>query len=109
MQKPEAIYKNLAIDVLKELRKERGVTQRELASLLKLSQTRIAHLESGRDILNEETKNKVLFALKISPAEFQLRFKEKQNGFSSFDLLILKLQNLPRHKLKLIEELVDCL
>jgi transcriptional regulator with XRE-family HTH domain len=61
MQKPEAKYKNPVVDVLKELRKERGVTQRELASLLKLSQTRIAHLESGRDILNEETKNKVLF------------------------------------------------
>ena len=109
MHKPEAKYKNLVIDVLKELRKERGVTQRELASLLKLSQTRIAHLESGRDILNEETKNKVLYALKISPAEFQLRVEKKRNGCSSFDLLILKLQNLPRHKLKLIEELVDCL
>tara|TARA_B100000925_G_scaffold252968_1_gene205253 strand:- start:136 stop:381 length:246 start_codon:yes stop_codon:yes gene_type:complete len=57
MQKPEAKYKELVVVVLKEFRKEWKVTQRELASFLKLSQIRIVHLESSKDGVNTYNGN----------------------------------------------------
>ena len=107
MQKPEAKIKNIHMKVIKELRGEKGVSQRELAGLLGISQTRVAHLESGRDTLTEEVKFRILRALKITPAEFEIILRDRIKGFNEFDLLVLKLQKLSSSKLKLVNSLID--
>jgi len=57
------------IHKLREMRKAAGVTQQQLAKLMKSSQSRIAMLESGSSDASLELICKALFSLGISPKE----------------------------------------
>ncbi len=57
------------IQKLKEVRKANGVTQKQLAKLMKSSQSRIAMLEGGSSDVSLELICKALFALGILPRE----------------------------------------
>lgn len=57
------------IQKLKDLRRASGVTQKQLAQLIKSSQSRVAMLESGSSDASLELICKALFALGISSKE----------------------------------------
>jgi len=57
------------IQKLKDLRRASGVTQKQLAQLMKSSQSRVAMLESGSSDASLELICKALFALGISSKE----------------------------------------
>lgn len=57
------------IQKLKEVRKAAGVTQKQLAKLIKSSQSRVAMIESGSSDVSLELICKALFVLGISSKE----------------------------------------
>jgi DNA-binding XRE family transcriptional regulator len=57
------------VQKLKDVRKAAGVTQKQLAKLMKSSQSRVAMLESGSSDASLELICKALFVLGISPKE----------------------------------------
>jgi len=57
------------IQKLKEVRKAAGVTQKQLAKLMKSSQSRVAMLESGSSDASLELICKALFTLGVSTKE----------------------------------------
>ena len=57
------------IQKLREVRRSAGVTQRQLAKLMKSSQSRVAMLESGSSDASLELICKALFTLGLSPKE----------------------------------------
>jgi len=57
------------VQKLKDVRKAAGVTQKQLAKLMKSSQSRVAMLESGSSDASLELICKALFTLGVSPKE----------------------------------------
>lgn len=57
------------IQKLKEVRKTSGLTQKELAKIIKSSQSRVAMLENGASDVSLELICKALFALGLSSKE----------------------------------------
>ena len=57
------------IQKLRDVRKSAGVTQKQLAKLMKSSQSRVAMLESGSSDASLELICKALFTLGVSPKE----------------------------------------
>ncbi len=57
------------IQKLKEVRKTSGITQKELAKIIKSSQSRVAMLENGAPDVSLELICKALFALGVTSKE----------------------------------------
>ena len=57
------------VQKLKDVRKAAGVTQKQLAKLMKSSQSRVAMLESGASDASLELICRALFTLGVSPKE----------------------------------------
>lgn len=57
------------VQKLRDVRKAAGITQKQLAKLMKSSQSRVAMLESGSSDASLELICKALFTLGVSPRE----------------------------------------
>lgn len=62
------IKKSLGIRI-KELRKQRNLSQERLAELVDISQNALSYIETGDNFCTSETLEKIIAALKIDPAE----------------------------------------
>lgn len=64
---------------IKRLRKERGITQAQLAEMTDLSNTYIANIECGKTWISDKTLEKLTDALEV---EFQVLFLEETESLS---------------------------
>ena len=67
---------------IKRLRKERGITQAQLAEMTDLSNTYIANIECGKTWISDTTLEKLSNALKV---EFHVLFLEKTDNLSNIN------------------------
>jgi len=54
---------------IKELRKERNLTQEELAEKMNIDQRNLSKIECGNNFITAETLSKLLLALEVEPHE----------------------------------------
>lgn len=67
---------------IKRLRKERGITQAQLAEMTDLSNTYIANIECGKTWISDTTLEKLSNALKV---EFHILFLEETESLSNIN------------------------
>lgn len=65
-------------EAIKKIRKEKGLSQLELANLIDSSQSHIANIEAGRRRISYETLEKIAQALGVSVAQLLTTPKEKR-------------------------------
>lgn len=99
---------------LKRIRKERGLTQAELAELADISNTYIANIECGRTWISDKTLERFTAALAIEPQElFALENNTSQNTInekrkSIFSAMLKrKKSNLEKDLKKLVDGYFD--
>lgn len=63
-------------DIIKALRKEKNITQKELAKKLNMTQSAVSQFESGQTQLTEQQIKKILVALDESLSDFYMLYHE---------------------------------
>jgi len=65
---------------IKELRKQRGLTQEQLSEKMNINQRNLSKIECGNNFITSDTLSKILFAFEIEPAElFTFEHLNKEN------------------------------
>lgn len=62
-------YKKSLGTRIKELRKQRSLSQEKLAELVEISQNALSYIETGDNFCTAETLEKIINALEVEPAE----------------------------------------
>ncbi|WP_270742695.1 helix-turn-helix domain-containing protein [Holdemanella biformis] len=65
-----------ACDVIKTLRKEKKITQKELAKKLNITQSAVSQFESGQTKLTEQQIKSILSALDVDYSDFYLFYSQ---------------------------------
>lgn len=65
-----------ACDIIKTLRKEKNITQKELAKKLNMTQSAVSQFESGQTKLTEQQIKSILTALDESLSDFYMLYHE---------------------------------
>lgn len=69
---------------IKEIRKQRGLSQEELAELVNIEQNTLSYIETGNNFCKAETLEKIISALEVSPNElFEFGHLKNQNELLS--------------------------
>lgn len=74
-------------DIIKALRKEKNITQKELAKKLNMTQSAVSQFESGQTQLTEQQIKKILVALDESLSDFYMLYHEILSRRSAYKAL----------------------
>lgn len=74
-------------DIIKALRKEKNITQKELAKKLNMTQSAVSQFESGQTQLTEQQIKKILVALDESLSDFYMLYHEILSRRSTYKAL----------------------
>ena len=85
------IKKRLGIRI-KEIRKQRHLSQKKLAELVDISQNALSYIENGENFFTAETLEKIITALEIEPNElFEFEhFKTNDELIKEINLILSK-------------------
>ena len=77
---------------IKEIRKQRHLSQEKLAELVDISQNALSYIENGENFFTAETLEKIIKALDIEPQElFNFNhFKNKEEQLKEINILLNK-------------------
>ena len=77
---------------IKEIRKQRHLSQEKLAELVDISQNALSYIENGEHFFTAETLEKIIKALDIEPQElFNFNhFKNKEEQLKEINILLNK-------------------
>lgn len=76
---------------VKEIRKQRGLSQELLAEKLDISQNALSYIETGENFFSAETLEKLIIALDVEPQElFNFRHLQPQENLLNEIVQILK-------------------
>lgn len=104
MQERE-INKNNFSQVIKKIRKEKGLTQQELANIVGITATGVSYWESGNAVPNTRTLNKIANYFGVT-VNFLLGIKDKieMEDNSRTTILFRKIEQVtPKEKEKLLD------
>jgi len=103
-------YKKLItkeVQVLKALRRMKGISQDQASSLCGYSRPSIGHIENGRIELDLDRINHIISSYGIDMSEFQRLMGEEVLRDEVLDKCLIKMMRLPEDKLKLIQALLQ--
>lgn len=93
---------------IKEIRKERGLTQEEFAEMINISQRTLSGIEVGKNFLTSQTLDKILEVFEMQPDDlFQLKNLRNTNELK-IDI-ICALEKMSDKKIRLIYSIVEIL
>jgi transcriptional regulator with XRE-family HTH domain len=94
---------------LADSRKQRGLTQKELAEKVGIRQYVIASYETGRSQMSLGLLHSVAEALAVEPSELigQAQHAKKRGPISQIEQLTSKLSDLPRNKQKVVVDMLE--
>lgn len=109
----KAYYKKIGLRI-KKIRKEKGLTQRELADMLNCSTSYISHLERGTSKLSVRMMIHVLEALEIDSNELLVDFITiKGNPYKALEPTTIKLFDkilaLNSKEYRIVNNIVDAI
>lgn len=84
---------------IKELRKQRNLSQEKLAELVDISQNALSYIETGDNFCSAETLEKIITALEIEPREL-FDFGHLKNN----DILLTEINQMLKNTPKKIPE-----
>ena len=93
--------------ILKDLRKERGLSQVDLASKVGVQNAYISQIESGKRVPTFETFEDICKALEIPPYAVMLKMMASDEAFLSIVMSKNGGEILDKKSLKVFEDLVD--
>ena len=93
---------------LKELRKEKDITQEQLAEKAELSNVYISHIENSRSIPSLETLMKLCSALDITPDEVLLGTKQDMENYLQSDIQKKLILCTPKER-RMVSRFIDLL
>ena len=79
---------------IKELRKNKGLSQEKLAEKINISQNALSFIETGENFLSSDTLEKIINALEIEPEEL-FHFKHLRPQKDLLNEIIKILENNP--------------
>jgi transcriptional regulator with XRE-family HTH domain len=103
-------YKKLItkeVQVLKTLRKMKGISQDQASSLCGYSRSSIGHIENGRIELDQDRITHVVSSYGVELSEFQRLMGEEVLRDEALDKCLSKMMGLSEEKLKLIQALLQ--
>lgn len=95
---------DIVVANIKQIRKSKGIPQKEMAKRMEVPQSRYSVIENGKNELNLATVDKVAKALEVSSLDLFINPDEK--GRALLDKLEM-LQRLPKEERKMIEGMID--
>ena len=90
------------------IRKNRGMTQEQLAEKAELSNIYISHIENSRSILSLETLMKLCSALDITPDEVLLGTKQDMENYLQSDIQKKLILCTPKER-RMVSRFIDLL
>ncbi len=99
---------------MKHFRNKMNISQRKLAVCMGISQTKVNHLESGRENFKHEFINSLILYLDISRQDWDKKVRESSNSLLTdsnktnpvFDNCIIELKKLTNEQLDIIHGLL---
>lgn len=79
---------------IKEIRKQRGLSQEKLAELVDIEQNTLSYIETGNNFCKAETLEKIITALNVEPSEL-FNFGHLKNKNELFNEITEILKNNP--------------
>ncbi len=95
------------VQVLKTLRKMKGISQDQASSLCGYSRPSIGHIENGRIELDQDRIRHIVSSYGMEMSEFNRLMGEEVLRDEVLESCLLKMRNLPEDKLKLIQTLIQ--
>lgn len=95
------------VQVLKTLRKMKGISQDQASSLCGYSRPSIGHIENGRIELDQDRIWHIVSSYGMEMSEFNRLMGEEVLRDEVLESCLLKMRNLPEDKLKLIQTLIQ--
>ena len=95
---------DIVVANIKQIRKSKGIPQKEMAQRMDVPQSRYSVIENGKNELNLATVDKVAKALEVSALDLFINSEEK--GRALLDKLEM-LQRLPKEEREMIEGMID--
>jgi transcriptional regulator with XRE-family HTH domain len=95
------------VQVLKTLRKMKGISQDKASSLCGYSRPSIGHIENGRIELDQERIHHIVSSYGLEMSEFHCLMGEEVLRDEVLESCLLKLRGLSEDKLKLIQALIQ--
>ncbi len=100
------VIESLESKALKALRKNSGLTLRELAEKMGISRSRVSQMELGRDEISKEYIEKFLEALNLSLRDWEVLFYKEDNCLELRNECKEMIDNLSVDDLVLINKLL---
>lgn len=88
---------------LKKLRKQRGISLRELEKLVGISATYLSYIENGKNVLSMKKFLKICDALYIEPKKL---FEEGERDFNEYTVTASRLRSLSEREFRVVKDLV---
>ena len=93
---------------IKELRKERGLTQEEFSELINISQRTLSGIESGKNFLTSQTLDKILEIFKIAPDDI-FKLKSLRASDELKKEIIATVKTLSDDKVRVVYSVIESL
>ena len=93
---------------IKDLRKEKGLTQEEFAEMINISQRTLSGIEVGKNFLTSQTLDKILEVFEIQPDEI-FKVKSLRSAEELREELIITIKNISAEKIKIIYSIIDAI
>ena len=98
--------KNLLGKRIKEIRKERGLTQEEFAEMINISQRTLSGIEIGKNFLTSQTLDRILEVFDMQPDDlFKLKNLRSANELKKDIISIL--DNMPEDKIRIVYSVIE--
>jgi len=91
---------------LKKLRIESSISQRELAKIMNVPQTKVAHAENGRAYIRKKYIGEFLDALGLSFEDWDKLISVKDSASDKREECIFILNNISEDKIELVRDLL---
>ena len=95
------------VQVLKTIRKMKGISQDQASSLCGYSRPSIGHIENGRIELDQDRINHIVLSYGVELSEFQRLMGEEVLRDDILEICYRKMVSLPENKLRLIQALLQ--
>jgi transcriptional regulator with XRE-family HTH domain len=95
------------VQVLKTLRKMKGISQDQASSICRYSRPSIGHIENGRIELDQDRIRHIVSSYGMEMSEFNRLMGEEVLRDEVLESCLLKMRNLSEDKLKLIQALIQ--